>query len=73
MADSVDQKVRMDVRLVDVRRNQYLALRPCPGGELHRQLVGLLGRNVLIRMECLGVVIKPDGTFLVVRFPCGNG
>lgn len=72
MADGVDQKVRMDVRLIDMRCDQHLAVRPGPGGELICQFVCLLWSDVLIRMEGLRVVIKPDGTFLVVRFPCGD-
>ena len=51
MADRVDQKVRMDVGLVDVGGDQHLAIRPGFGGELHRQRVRLLGCDVLVRME----------------------
>lgn len=51
MADGVDQKMRMDVWLVDMRCDQYLAVRPGFSRELHRQLVCLLGRDILVRME----------------------
>ncbi len=64
MADGVDQKVRMDVRLIDMRCDQHLAVRPGPGGELLCQFVCLLWSDVLIRMEGLRVVINQTGLSL---------
>lgn len=66
MADGVDQKVRMNMRLVDVRRDQHLAVRPGLSRKLLCQFVCLLWSDVLIRMEGLRVVVKPDWAFLVV-------
>ena len=51
MADGIDQKVRMDVWLVDVGGDQHLTVRPGFSSELHRQLVCLSGCDVLVRME----------------------
>lgn len=51
MADGVDQKVRVDVRSVNMGRDQHLAARPGLSRKLLCQFVCLLLSDILIRME----------------------
>ncbi len=70
VADGVDQKVRMDVRRVNMGGDQHLAVRPGLGSELFRDPVGEGRSDRLLGMEGLGVMIKPNRTILPVCFPC---
>lgn len=70
VTDGVDQKVRMDVRRVNMGGDQHLAVRPGLGSELFRDPVGEGRRDRLLGMEGLGVMIKPNRTVLPVCFPC---
>ena len=70
VTDGVDQKVRMDVRRVNMGGDQHLAVRPGLGSELFRNPVGEGRSDRLLGMEGLGVMIKPNRTVLPVCFPC---
>lgn len=70
VADGVDQKVRMDVRCVNMGGDQHLTVRPGLGSELFRDPVGEGRGDRFLGMEGLGVMIKPNRTVLPVGFPC---
>lgn len=70
VTDGVDQKVRMDVRRVNMGGDQHLTVRPGLGSELLRDPVGERRSDRLLGMEGLGVMIKPHRTVLPVCFPC---
>lgn len=70
VTDGVDQKVRMDVRRVNMGGDQHLTVRPGLGSELFRDPVGESRGDRFPGMEGLGVMIKPNRTVLPVGFPC---
>ena len=70
VTDGVDQKVRMDVRRVNMSGDQHLAVRPGLSRKFFRDLVSERRRDRLLGMEGLGVMIKPKRTVLPVGFPC---
>ena len=70
VTDGVDQKVRMDVRCVNMGGDQHLTVRPGLGRKFFRNPVGEGRRNRLPGMKRLGVMIKPNRTVLPVCFPC---
>ena len=70
VADGVDQKVRMDVRRVNMGGDQHLTVRPGLSRKFFRDLVSERRRDRLLGMEGLGVMIKPKRTVLPVGFPC---
>ena len=70
VTDGVDQKVRMDVRRVNMGGDQHLAVRPGLGSELFCNPVSESRSDRFLGMEGLGVMIKPNRTVLPVGFPC---
>lgn len=72
MADRVDQKVRVNVRRINMSGDQHLTVRPSFCRKLFCDLMGLASSHILLRMERLRVVIKPDRTGLVEHITSGN-
>ena len=70
VTDGVDQKVRMNVRRVNMGGDQHLAVRPGLGRKLFRNLMSECRSDRLPGMKGLGVMIKPNRTVLPVCFPC---
>ena len=58
LTDCIDDEVGVDVRGVNVRRNEHLIFRPCPGRELLRNGVRQFPGDRLLWVERLGVVVE---------------
>ena len=70
-ADGVDHEMGMDMLGIAVGADLHLISRPCFFCKLSGNLMCLLGRDVLPRMEGLNVLIEVDAVrFVVGSFRC---
>ncbi len=65
-ADGVDYKVGMYVPGIAMGSNLHLMPRPCFGGKLQTNFVGLLIGHVLVRRKGLDILIEIDALQLIV-------
>ena len=70
VTDSVHDEMRMDMRRINMRGDQHLALRPCLRGKFFCDGVRLRAGYVFIWSERLRVVIEPNRTLFSKCLPC---